>query len=228
MVFQWGACIRVPHDCCCCHGCCASLATVDACRHSFTLCPVMLRPPTLSIQIYACAHTKEVLTFKSSTRISWSRQLLLEIDTYIHRNETCTTAASLHMDCSVHVWKYWLSRSPNGRRALRVTVSRCTRKPARLSDGRFNGNPHVSFSWPRIMLQACESTLIAPRPVVIRTLFMFSRNGSTSTRSQRLVVRCTFHSVLAEMELHKSALIEWVRTQHPHNSSGWQNHGNWI
>lgn len=91
-------------------------------------------------------------------------------------------------------------------------------------------NPHVSFSWPRIMLRACKSTLVAPRPVlnVIRTLFMFSRNGSTSTRSQRLVVRCPFHSVLAEMELHKSALIEWVRTQHPHNSSGWQNHGNWI
>lgn len=138
MVFQWGACIRVPHDCCCCHGCCVSFATVDACRHSFTLCPVMLRPPTLSIQIYACVHKKEVLTFKSSTRISWSRQLLLEIDTYIHRNESCTTAASLRMDFSVHVWKYWLSRSPNGRRALRVTVSRCTRKPARLSDGRFN------------------------------------------------------------------------------------------
>lgn len=64
--------------------------------------PVLLRPPTLTPQIYACAHTKEVLTFKSSARISWSRQLLLEIDTYIHRNKTCTTAASMRMD-NVHV-----------------------------------------------------------------------------------------------------------------------------
>lgn len=63
---------------------------------------MMLRPPTLSIQIYAWVHTKKVLTFKSSARISWSRQLLLEIDTYIHRNKT-RTAAGFPMDFNVHV-----------------------------------------------------------------------------------------------------------------------------
>lgn len=92
--------------------------------------PMMLQPPTLSIQIYACTHTKEVLTFKSSARISWSRQLLLEIDTYIHRNETCTTATSLRVDFNVHVCEILALWIPNGRHALCVTVSRCTQKPA--------------------------------------------------------------------------------------------------
>lgn len=41
---------------------------------------------------------------------------------------------------------------------------------------------------------------------------MFSRNGFTSSRSYRDVVWCTLHSALAERELHKSELIEWVRT----------------
>lgn len=64
------------------------------------------------------------------------------------------------------------------------------------------------------MLWVWENTLVTQRPVlnVIITLYTFSRNGFTSSRSYRDVVWCTLHSVLAEMELHKSALIEWART----------------
>lgn len=81
--------------------------------------------------------------------------------------------------------------------------------------GRFNNGlqPSCFISWPRIMLWVWENTFVVQRPVlnVIMTRYMFSRNGFTSSQSYGHVVWCTFHRVLAEMELHKSALIEWVR-----------------
>ena len=97
MAFRQGTCIRVHEPCCCC--CCrcrrrsiaAPTATASDFLDPFTPWspPMMSAPPTLSIQIYACAHVKEVLTFESSWRISQSRQLLFKIHTYIHENQTC-------------------------------------------------------------------------------------------------------------------------------------------
>lgn len=159
----------------------------------------MLRPPTLTIQMYTFAHIKEVLALKSSTRISWSWQLLLEIDTSVRRNETCTTAAMLFA-YGLYCARLWHIGSLD---------------PKWVPFGCFNNGlqPSCFISWPRIMLWVWESILVVQRPVlnVIMTRYMFSRNGFTSSRSYGHVVWCTFHRVLAEMELHKSALIEWVR-----------------
>lgn len=66
----------------------ASSAAVSATGrsiHAPSVPPVMLRLPTPSMQTHA--PMKEVLTFKSS-RIRKSRQLVLKIDTYIHKTQT--------------------------------------------------------------------------------------------------------------------------------------------
>lgn len=66
---------------------------------------VMSPLPTPSIQINACAHMKEVLTFKSSSRITESRQLLHKIDTYNHINYTYYRTPIFRVGLEIHSFR---------------------------------------------------------------------------------------------------------------------------